>query len=43
MNIVSTYAPQVGIGEVILTKSWEHLDGLTQGILRAEKIVIGDE
>jgi len=40
MNIFSTYAPQMGLGEEIKAKFWEDLERLIQMIPRGEKVII---
>ncbi|XP_070005825.1 uncharacterized protein [Nicotiana sylvestris] len=41
LNVVSTYAPQVGLDEEVKRCFWEDLDGLVRGIPSTENIIIG--
>lgn len=43
MNIVLTYALQVGLVKEIKAKFQEDFEGLIQGIHRQDKIIIGDD
>ena len=42
-NIISVYAPQIGLEDWEKMKFWEDLEGLVQGIPLQEKIVIGGD
>ena len=42
-NIISAYAPQIGLEEQEKRKFWEDLEGLVQGIPTQEKIVLGGD
>jgi Reverse transcriptase (RNA-dependent DNA polymerase) len=41
INIISAYAPQIGLEVHLKEKFWEDLEGLVQGIPREEKVFIG--
>ncbi|XP_019244490.1 PREDICTED: uncharacterized protein LOC109224364 [Nicotiana attenuata] len=41
LNVVSAYAPQVGLGEEVKRRLWDDLDGLVRGIPSTEKLIIG--
>ncbi|XP_019231106.1 PREDICTED: craniofacial development protein 2-like [Nicotiana attenuata] len=41
LNVISAYAPQVGLDEEIKRRFWEEFDGLVCGILLTEKLFIG--
>jgi len=43
LNVVSVYAPQVGLGEEIKRLFWEDLDEVVQGILQNEGLLIGGD
>ena len=43
INIVSVYAPQVGLGEEIKRRLWEGLDEVVQGIPPNEGLLIGGD
>ena len=42
MNIISAYAPQVGLSESEKRKFWEDLDGMVRAVPTNEKLFIGD-
>ena len=42
-NIISVYAPQVGLDEHIKTQVWESMDELIRGIPQGEHIFIGGD
>jgi hypothetical protein len=42
LNIVSAYAPQVGLSESEKRMFWEHLDGMVRAVPINEKLFIGD-
>ncbi|XP_070025781.1 uncharacterized protein LOC142182003 [Nicotiana tabacum] len=41
LNIISAYAPQVGLDEEVKRRFWDDLDGVVRGILLNEKLFIG--
>nr|XP_016438610.1 PREDICTED: craniofacial development protein 2-like [Nicotiana tabacum] len=43
LNVISAYAPQVGLDEEIKRRFWEEFDGLVWSILLTEKLFIGGE
>nr|XP_016487121.1 PREDICTED: craniofacial development protein 2-like [Nicotiana tabacum] len=43
LNIVSAYAPHVGLDEEVKRYFWEDLDGLVWGIPSTEKLIIGGD
>nr|XP_016465690.1 PREDICTED: craniofacial development protein 2-like [Nicotiana tabacum] len=43
LNVISAYAPQVGLDEEIKRRLWEELDGLVCGIPHTEKLFIGGD
>nr|XP_009623771.1 craniofacial development protein 2-like [Nicotiana tomentosiformis] len=43
LNVVSAYAPQVGLNEEVKRSFWEDLDGLVRGIPSTEKLIIGGD
>ena len=43
VNIISAYAPQVGLDEALKTKFWEDLEVLIQTMPQNEKVVIGGD
>ena len=42
LNIISAYAPQVGLDESAKRQFWEDLDGLIRAVPSSEKLFIGD-
>jgi hypothetical protein len=40
-NIISAYAPQIGLTESIKRQFWEQLDGLVSSVPISEKLFIG--
>ena len=42
-NVISAYAPQVGLEEHLKVKFWEELEGLIQDIPLGEKIFLGGD
>ena len=42
LNVISAYAPQVGLDESAKRQFWEDLDGLIRAVLSSEKFFIGD-
>ena len=42
LNVISAYAPQVGLDESAKRQFWEDLDGLIRVVPSSEKIFIGD-
>nr|XP_016468857.1 PREDICTED: craniofacial development protein 2-like [Nicotiana tabacum] len=43
LNMISAYAPQVGLDEGIKKHFWEEVDGLVRGIPLTEKLFIGGD
>ncbi|MBK5591061.1 hypothetical protein JJ728_23220, partial [Salmonella enterica subsp. enterica serovar Typhi] len=43
INILSVYAPQIGLDESIKLKFWEDLETLLQTIPQNEKVIIGGD
>ena len=43
MNIISAYAPQVGLSESEKRKFWEDLDGMVRAVPTNEKLFIGGD
>jgi hypothetical protein len=43
LNIISAYAPQVGISESEKRKFWEDLDGMVRAVPTNEKLFIGGD
>nr|XP_016434099.1 PREDICTED: craniofacial development protein 2-like [Nicotiana tabacum] len=43
LNVISAYAPQVGLDEEVKRHFWEYLDGLVYGIPHNEKLFIGGD
>eukprot|EP00262_Sarcandra_glabra_P012088 TRINITY_DN3039_c0_g2_i3.p1 TRINITY_DN3039_c0_g2~~TRINITY_DN3039_c0_g2_i3.p1 ORF type:complete len:402 (+),score=55.32 TRINITY_DN3039_c0_g2_i3:275-1480(+) len=43
LNIISAYAPQVGLRENVKQEFWQSMDELVQGIPNSESIVIGGD
>jgi len=43
LNIISAYAPQVGLGESEKRKFWEDLDGMVRAVTTNEKLFIGGD
>jgi len=41
LNVVSVFAPQVGLSEEIKRLFWEDLDEVVQSILQSEGLLIG--
>jgi hypothetical protein len=42
LNVISVYAPQVGLSESVKRQLWEELDSLVSSVLISEKLFIGD-
>jgi hypothetical protein len=42
LNIISAYAPQVGLSESEKRKFWEDLDGMVRAVPTNEKLSVGD-
>ncbi|KAL5137686.1 Craniofacial development protein 2 [Glycine soja] len=42
-NVISGYAPQVGLAEHFKVKFWEDLEGVLQDILQGEKVFLGGD
>nr|XP_016464916.1 PREDICTED: craniofacial development protein 2-like [Nicotiana tabacum] len=43
LNIISAYAPQMGLDEEVKRNFWEDLDGLVWGTSHTEKLIIGGD
>ena len=43
INIISAYAPQIGLDETTKKQFWENMDALVQGIPESERIFIGGD
>ena len=43
INVISAYAPQIGLNDASKRQFWEDLDVVMQGILVEEKIFIGGD
>ncbi|XP_058217647.1 uncharacterized protein LOC131328767 [Rhododendron vialii] len=43
VNIISAYAPQVGLDDLIKEQFWEQMDDVVQGIPFGEKLFIGND
>jgi hypothetical protein len=41
-NVISAYAPQIGLNESVKMQFWEELDALVSSVPISEKLVIGD-
>ena len=41
LNVISAYAPQVGLSEAAKREFWEDLDGMVRGVPSSEKLFIG--
>jgi exonuclease III len=41
-NVISAYAPQIGLNESVKMQFWEELDALVSSVLISEKLFIGD-
>ena len=42
LNVISAYAPQVGLDESAKRQFWEDLDGLIRAVPSSEKLFTGD-
>ena len=42
LNVISAYAPQVGLSESIKMQFWEDLDSMVSTVPTSEKLFIGD-
>ena len=42
LNVISVYAPQLGLDESAKRPFWEDLDGLIRAVPSSEKLFIGD-
>jgi exonuclease III len=42
-NVISAYAPQIGLNESIKRQFWEQLDALVSSLLISEKLFIGGD
>jgi hypothetical protein len=42
-NVISIYAPQIGLNESIKTQFWEEFDALVSSVLISEKLFIGGD
>jgi exonuclease III len=43
LNVISAYAPQVGLSEAAKREFWEDLDGMVRGVSSSEKLFIGGD
>ena len=43
LNVISAYAPQVGLSEAAKREFWEDLDGMVRGVPSSEKLFIGGD
>ena len=43
VNVISAYAPQVGISESTKMQFWEDLDSMVSIVLTSEKLFIGGD
>ena len=43
VNIISAYAPQVGLDDLTKEQFWEHMDDVVQGIPVGERLFIGGD
>ena len=43
LNVISAYAPQVGLDESVKRQFWEDLDGMVRAIPSSEKLFIGGD
>nr|XP_016499080.1 PREDICTED: craniofacial development protein 2-like [Nicotiana tabacum] len=43
LNVISAYAPQVGLVEDVKRRFWDYLDGVVRGIPHSEKLIIGGD
>ncbi|XP_078172001.1 uncharacterized protein LOC144566019 [Carex rostrata] len=43
LNVISAYAPQVGLSEATKKEFWEDLDGMVRGVPSSEKLFIGGD
>ena len=43
LNVISVYAPQVGLDESAKRQFWEDLDGLIRAVPSSEKLFIGGD
>jgi hypothetical protein len=41
-NVISAYAPQIGLNESVKMQFWEELDALVSSVPISEKLFIGD-
>jgi hypothetical protein len=41
LNVISVYAPQVGLSDDVKRRFWEELEDMIRGVLSSEKIFIG--
>jgi exonuclease III len=43
LNIISAYAPQVGLNDDVKRRFWEDLEGMVRGVPSSEKLFIGED
>jgi hypothetical protein len=43
LNIISAYAPQVGLSDDVKRRFWEDLEDMVRGVPRSEKLFIGGD
>ena len=43
LNVISAYAPQVGLDESAKRQFWEDLDGLIKAVPNSDKLFIGED
>ncbi|XP_070029060.1 uncharacterized protein [Nicotiana sylvestris] len=43
LNIISAYAPQIGLDQEVKRRFWEDLDEMVRGISHTEKLFIGGD
>jgi hypothetical protein len=43
LNVISAYAPQVGLSEAVKRQFWEDLEDMVRGVPSSEKLFIGGD
>jgi exonuclease III len=43
LNIISAYAPQVGLSDDVKRRFWKDLDNMVRGVTSSEKLFIGED
>ena len=43
LNVISAYAPQVGLSETVKMQFWEDLEDMVRGVSSSEKFFIGGD